>query len=90
MFIRFREKFLSSGNKFANGDPITEAKTDKEWKEEGDNGKLAWCYYNNDPENGKRYRKLYNWYAVNDPRGLCPDSWHVARHDKWMALTDIL
>jgi len=24
----------------------------------------AWCYYNNDPENGSVFGKLYNWYAV--------------------------
>jgi uncharacterized protein (TIGR02145 family) len=73
---------------FANGDPIPEAKTDKEWKEAGDNGKPAWCYYNNDPENGKRFGKLYNWYAVDDPRGLCPDGWHIPRHDEWETLID--
>jgi len=32
----------------------------------------AWCYYDNDPVNGAIYGKLYNWYAVNDPRGLAP------------------
>jgi hypothetical protein len=24
----------------------------------------AWCYYNNDANNGTTYGKLYNWYAV--------------------------
>jgi hypothetical protein len=24
----------------------------------------AWCYYDNDSENGTTYGKLYNWYAV--------------------------
>jgi hypothetical protein len=37
----------------------------------------AWCYYNNDPANGKIYGKLYNWYAVNDSRGLAPEGWHI-------------
>ena len=37
----------------------------------------AWCYYNNDPLNGAIYGKLYNWYAVNDPRGLAPVGWHI-------------
>jgi len=37
----------------------------------------AWCYYNNDPSNNCIYGKLYNWYAVNDPRGLAPVGWHV-------------
>lgn len=37
----------------------------------------AWCYYDNDPANGEIYGKLYNWYAVNDSRGLAPNGWHV-------------
>ena len=37
----------------------------------------AWCYYKNDPTNGATYGKLYNWYAVNDPRGLAPKGWHI-------------
>jgi hypothetical protein len=38
----------------------------------------AYCYYNNDPGTyGATYGKLYNWYAVNDPRGLAPEGWHV-------------
>ena len=32
----------------------------------------AWCWYDNDPANGATYGKLYNWYAVNDSRGLAP------------------
>jgi uncharacterized protein (TIGR02145 family) len=37
----------------------------------------AWCYYNNDSANGAIYGKLYNWYAVNDSRGLAPFGWHI-------------
>ena len=38
----------------------------------------AWCWYNNDSAtNASTYGKLYNWYAVNDPRGLAPTGWHV-------------
>ena len=43
----------------------------------------AWCYYNNDPDNGEIYGKLYNWYAVNDPRGLAPEGWRVASDEDW-------
>ena len=43
----------------------------------------AWCYYNNDPANGPIYGKLYNWYAVNDPRGLAPAGWHVPTDAEW-------
>ena len=43
----------------------------------------AWCYYNNDTANGTKYGKLYNWYAVNDPRGLAPTGWHIPTKDEW-------
>jgi uncharacterized protein (TIGR02145 family) len=62
---------------FRNGDPIPEVKTNEEWEKAGKEGKPAWCYYNNDPKNGAKYGKLYNWYAVNDSRGLAPTGWHI-------------
>jgi uncharacterized protein (TIGR02145 family) len=36
------------------------------------------------------YGLLYNWYAVNDERGLCPDGWHVPTDAEWTELTDVL
>jgi uncharacterized protein (TIGR02145 family) len=50
----------------------------------------AWCYYNNDPLNGPIYGKLYNWYAVNDPRGLAPTGWHVASDAEWTTLSNCM
>jgi uncharacterized protein (TIGR02145 family) len=64
-------------SKFRNGDPILEAKSNEEWVEAGFKEKPAWCYYNNDPTNESRYGKLYNYYAVIDPRGLAPDGWRI-------------
>ena len=46
----------------------------------------AWCYYSNDSTQGKTYGKLYNWYALNDPRGLAPKGWHVPSDAEWTAL----
>ena len=54
-------------SKFRNGDEIPEAKTNEEWIKAGNEGKPAWCYYENIPANGEKYGKLYNWYAVTDP-----------------------
>ena len=39
----------------------------------------AWCYYANTSSNGTTYGKLYNWYAVNDSRGLAPEGFHIAK-----------
>ena len=74
---------------FRNGDIIPEAKTNEEWIAAGDSGKPAWCYYN-DPENEKLYGKLYNWYTVNDSRGLAPKGWHIPSDSEWTILTDYL
>jgi uncharacterized protein (TIGR02145 family) len=75
---------------FRNGDPIPEAKTEDEWKKAGENKQPAWCYYNNDPANGEIFGKLYNWYAVNDARGLAPEGWHIPSDTEWTALIDYL
>jgi uncharacterized protein (TIGR02145 family) len=77
-------------DKFRNGDPIPEAKTDEEWKRAGENGQPAWCYYKNNPNNGTKYGKLYNWFAVNDSRGIAPNGWHVPSDVDWTILTDYL
>jgi len=75
---------------FRNGDPIPQAKTNEEWKKAGDNKQPAWCYYENDPANGAKYGKLYNWYAVSDSRGLAPVGYHIPSDAEWTILTDYL
>ena len=73
-------------DKFQNGDPIPQAKTSEEWVQAAEKRKPAWCYYNFDSSNGTRYGKLYNWYAVDDQRGLAPEGWHVASTMDWYTL----
>lgn len=68
---------------FANGDPIPEARTEDEWRLAGENQEPAWCYNQNDPANGTIYGRLYNWYAVADPRGLAPKGWHIPSDLEW-------
>jgi uncharacterized protein (TIGR02145 family) len=63
--------------KFSNGDLIPEAKNAKEWEEFVKNKQAAWCYLNYNAANGLKYGKLYNWYAIKDPRGLNPKGWHI-------------
>jgi uncharacterized protein (TIGR02145 family) len=75
---------------FRNGDPIPEAKTAKEWQAAGEAKQPVWCYYDNDPKNGVKYGKLYNWYAVNDSRGLAPSGYHVPTDLEWTVLADFL
>jgi uncharacterized protein (TIGR02145 family) len=75
---------------FRNGDIIQEAKTTKEWEDCYRSNRGCWCYYNNDPSKSKKYGKLYNWYAVNDPRGLAPKGTHVPSDSEWQSLLNSL
>ena len=68
---------------YRNGDSIPEVKG-TEWINITTG---AWCYYNNNPAMEVIYGKLYNWYAVNDPRGLAPAGWHVPSDAEWDTLT---
>ncbi len=75
---------------FRNGDTIPEARTNDEWVAAGDAGKPAWCHNNNDMANGKKFGKLYNWNAVNDPRGLAPKGWKIPGSSDWETLAGSL
>ncbi len=75
-------------DRFRNGDPIPQAKTAEEWERAGKNRQPAWCYYDNNPANAEKYGKLYNWYAVSDPRGLAPRGWHIPSDEEWATLID--
>jgi len=70
-------------SKFRNGDPILEAQTEEEWERAGKKKIPAWCYYDNDSKLDKKSGKLYNWYAVNDPRGLAPEGYHIPSEEDW-------
>lgn len=72
---------------YRNGDIIPQVQDGAEWKKLNTG---AWCYYKNDTAIGKTFGKLYNWYAVNDPRGLAPDGWHIPGYTEWKQLTDTL
>ncbi len=50
----------------------------------------ASCSVNNSSSNDYEYGRLYNWYAVNDGRKLCPNGWKVPTHEDWAALADLL
>lgn len=79
-----------NADKFRNGDIIPETRTIADWKRAGFNQQPAWCYYNNDSINKTKFGKLYNWYAVNDPRGLAPKGWHIPFDAEWTNLANNL
>lgn len=72
---------------YRNGDEIPQVTDPNEWASLTTG---AWCWYNNDPANGAVYGKLYNWFAVNDPRGLAPEGWHVPSDTEWYVVSNVL
>ena len=81
---------------YRNGDPIPEVTDQTAWANLTTG---AWCYYYNNitwDDNatyganyiGREYGKLYNWYAVNDARGLAPVGFHVPTRDEFLTLID--
>jgi uncharacterized protein (TIGR02145 family) len=73
---------------------LTQLYDDVEWASAG----AACCIYppaeidglDNEGEVLSAYGRLYNWYAVNDTRGLCPVGWRVPTYDDWNQLMTFL
>ena len=69
---------------FRNGDKIPKAQTKKKWVKAYINEEPAWCY----PQDSagrviKNIGKFYNYYAVNDSRGLSPEGWYIPDFLEW-------
>jgi uncharacterized protein (TIGR02145 family) len=45
---------------------------------------------NSDAEVLEAYGALYNWYAVDDARGLCPTGWHVPTDAEWYTMENYI
>ena len=87
---------------YNNGDAIPANLSDGEWGSTNSGavavyGEDAGC--NNSSPDGNacdpawslnEYGRLYNWYAVDDERGLCPTGWHVPTDAEWDILGDFL
>ncbi len=78
-----------NASRFRNGDVIPEAKTLEEWQKIS-TATAALCCYNGESNKGKIFGKLYNWFAVGDPRGLAPPGWHIPTEAEWRILTHVL
>jgi uncharacterized protein (TIGR02145 family) len=73
---------------YRNGTPIDYPNSDNMAWAGNTSGAYAW--YDNDISNKNRYGALYNWYAINNPNGLCPSGWRVPRDEDWSQLIDYL
>lgn len=72
---------------YRNGEPVRQAQSVEEWREATSREEGAWCWAGG---NARGERRLYNWYAVADPRGLAPEGWRVASEADWQALAEAL
>jgi len=67
--------------RYRNGDLIQNITDDEAW---ADAATGAWSAYDNEEENIGRYGKLYNWFAVNDSRRICPEGWRVPTNQQYV------
>lgn len=73
---------------YNNGDPIPLVTDGSEWGSLNEGGI---CWYNNDEtENRTTYGALYNYYVIDDPRGVCPDGFRIPDNDDWDELKEFL
>jgi uncharacterized protein (TIGR02145 family) len=72
---------------YRNGDVIPKVTVDNQWKVLVTG---AYCLYDNLKGTDPVYGNLYNWYAVNDARGICPEGWHVASNPDWDKMGEFL
>jgi len=77
-----------SVTRYQNGDSIPDGTADHAAWAQLSTG--AWAYPDSQAALRRSFGLLYNWYAVNDPRGLCPTGWRLPTHDEWTALTNAL
>ncbi len=77
-----------SVTRYQNGDSIPDGTADHPSWAQLSTG--AWAYPDSQAALRRSFGLLYNWYAVNDPRGLCPTGWRLPTHDEWTALTHAL
>lgn len=72
---------------YANGDLIPNVTDANQW----DNLTTgAWAHFQNDSQYENPFGKLYNWYAVTEPRNVCPTGWHVPTDAEWSLLRNYL
>ena len=69
---------------YKNGSPVPEVSDAGIW---GSLSSGASCWYSNDSAgHACPYGKLYNWYAVVNSSGLCPQGWRIPSDEDWMTL----
>jgi uncharacterized protein (TIGR02145 family) len=73
--------------KYNNGESIPNITDPTQWYNQLSG---AYCNYDNNPSNSGIYGRLYNSYAISDPRGACPSGWHVPSDAEWTTFVEYL
>ena len=84
---------------YRNGDAIPADLDDSEWASTSDGAVTVYGEGSSECDNVspdinacepshalEEYGRLYNWYAVDDARSLCPSGWGVPTDGEWMIL----
>ena len=71
---------------YSNGDPIFLALGDQEYLSAGNQAQGVVCDINNDSTLSDTHGKLYNWFAVNDDRGLAHEGWRIPSEEDWLKI----
>lgn len=74
-------------DKYQNGDAMPVNLGNSEWSSTTSG---ATAVYEESGSNLETYGRLYNWFAVDDNRGLCPSGWQVPSDGQWTVLTNFL
>jgi len=72
--------------KYKNNSQITQIPDNLTWSTTATEG---YCWFDNNINN-KPNGALYNWYVIQDLRGICPEGWHVPTHNDWLTMTSFL
>lgn len=71
---------------FRNGDPIPRITEAGAWAAAGRAGRPAQAAYDNDDARASREGLLYNYAAIRDARGLCPQGFRIPTDADWNTL----
>jgi uncharacterized protein (TIGR02145 family) len=80
------QKWMSENLKtthYQNGDVIPNLISNNDWINTSSG---AYSDYDNNPSNSNTYGRLYNWYTVDDDRGICPVGWHIPSDEEYKEL----
>lgn len=70
---------------YRNGDAISTENGNEQW-----NSLTTGAYCVNGSLDFEKYGALYNFFAVEDTRGICPEGWHVPSREEYKELINYL